>query len=103
MTVRETLQAGLFFLLHWKVMSLSFSSFTQSGLVRGLVTSGSLIAILSGIILFGWQSRFILVLVGLALTTSFLLVICRYVLDPADLAELRAELFQVLGGEGHPE
>jgi O-antigen/teichoic acid export membrane protein len=102
-TVRETLGAGLFFLLHWKVMSLSLSSFTQSGLVRGLVTSGSLIAILCGIILLGWQSRFSLVVVGLALIVLFLLVIWRYVLDPADLAELRAGLFQALGGEGDPK
>jgi O-antigen/teichoic acid export membrane protein len=35
--VREALQAGLFFLLYWKVMSLSHSSFSQTGLVRGLM------------------------------------------------------------------
>ncbi len=102
-TVRETFQAGLFFFFYWKVMSLSFSNFTQSGLVRGLVTSGSLITILGGIVLFGWQSRISLIVVGLALTASFLLVIWRYVLDPTDLTELRAGLCQVLGGEGDPE
>jgi O-antigen/teichoic acid export membrane protein len=102
-TVRETLQAGSFFVLYWKVMSLSFSSFTHSGLVRGLVTSGSLIAILCGIIMFDSQSRFSLLVVGLAVTVSFLLVIWRYVMDQEDLAELRAGLFQVLGGEGDPK
>jgi O-antigen/teichoic acid export membrane protein len=35
--VRETLQAGLFLMLYWKVMSVSLSSFAQIGLVRGLI------------------------------------------------------------------
>jgi O-antigen/teichoic acid export membrane protein len=103
MTIRETFQAGMFFLLYWRVMSLSFSSFTQRALVRGLLTSVSLIAALSGIILLGWQSGFSLTIAAVGLMASFLLVIWRYVLDPADLAELRAGLFNVLGREGNPK
>ena len=98
--VLGTLQAGLFFWLYWRLMSFTLSGFMQSGLIPGLLTSGSLILVLGCSIFFGSQSGFSLILTVVGLTALFLFVGWRYVLDSADLAELRGGFLLMLGREG---
>jgi O-antigen/teichoic acid export membrane protein len=95
-----TLQACFFFFLYWRVMSFTFSGFRQSGLIPGLLTSGSLIVVLGCSILLGSQSGFNLILLVIGLTALFLLIGWRYVLNSAELAELRAGFLLMLGREG---
>jgi len=99
-TILATLQAGLFFLMYWRVMKLSSSNFAQSGLLPGLLVSGSLIAVLCYSILFAAPSGFNVILRVIGLSALFLAIIWRYVLDSTDLAELRAGFLLMLGREG---